>query len=148
MVKKRCHRFPPEVFGNNLPKTKTVWGLTKEEIEFCANLFQELSLVVAIIGFIYVAIALKHWIKSTGSASAFTIALVLFVLSLIPMSFGVYGVNYENRTALILFAILDVFSLFVYLFATINWTFLVIGIHKNFNEILNQNSCVFRGRFD
>ena len=112
---------------SNLPKTKTVWGLNKEEIEFCAYLFQALALLILFIDLIYVGLGLRAKFGSTGNTSQITIPLLLLILSLIPSGFGFYGVIYENKISLIVFISLDVFSLFIYLFVVINWTFLLIG---------------------
>ena len=87
----------------DLPPTKTVWGLTKEEIEMCSYLFQLLAVLNLIIGFLDFS---AHVVASNNDKTHTYLSLALFTLSIIPMSLGLYGVYKENVWSLVLFLVI------------------------------------------
>ncbi|XP_054157210.1 uncharacterized protein LOC128955563 [Oppia nitens] len=115
------------VDNKSLPKTKTVWGLTVEEIEFCAIGFMLLSFVVLIIGFLYVLLNISRYMKVMGRLSQLWIPIPLFVWSFIPSGVGIYGICSENLILLMVFIGLDIISLSLYLWITIAVDFMRIG---------------------
>lgn len=99
----------------DLSPTKTVWGLTKEEIEMSAYLFQLLAILIVLIGFLdffahsVLTLDKTHWLASFS----------LFISSIIPMSLGFYGVCKEHIWGLILYLLISAGMFFAYMMVAV-----------------------------
>jgi len=127
MARKRTQTYKSASLTNDgLPKTKTVWGLTKEEIEFYAIFFKVVAIIAFATSFIVITFYLIQLIIN-ASNTVDLVPVAIFFFSSITSSVGIYGITYERIKFLASFAILDFLCIIVFFLSAIIWTQFTLG---------------------
>lgn len=122
------------ITNDSLPQTKTVWGLTKEEIEFYAIFFKVVAIISLIISALIIPIYLILLIILKKGVEDLVPVLIYFI-SCITWSLGIHGITFERKTFLLAFAIMDFLCIIFFFMSAIIFTKFTEGFIFSFKTI-------------
>jgi hypothetical protein len=122
------------ITNDSLPQTKTVWGLTKEEIEFYAIFFKVVAIISLIISALIIPIYLILLIILKKGREDLVPVLIYFI-SCITWSLGIHGITFERKAFLLAFAIMDFLCIIFFSMSAIIFTKFTEGFIFSFKTI-------------